>query len=188
MGALGFVNAGLELAEQVRAGLLPEPEWVFVAMGTGGTTAGLALGLGLGGLRTRVRAVRVVERFLANRTLLGWLERGMRRLAREAGEEEIAGRERAGRIELDHRYFGEGYGYPTEAGKKSVELFAEEGISLETTYTGKAAAAFLDEARRNPKPLLFWNTYSAADLNPWIARSKDGLLVQGGQYDIQSTH
>ena len=174
LGALGFVNAGLELADQVRAGLLPEPEWVFVATGTGGTAAGLALGLGLGGLQTRVRAVRVVERFLATRTLLGWLDRGMRRLARDPGGEEINRRKRSCRIELEHGYFGPGYGCATEAGKKSVELFAEEGIALETTYTGKAAAAFLDEARRNPKPLLFWNTYSAADLSPWIFKLGPG--------------
>ncbi|CAA9305715.1 MAG: hypothetical protein AVDCRST_MAG11-1143, partial [uncultured Gemmatimonadaceae bacterium] len=45
LGVLGHVNAGLELAEQVRAGLLPEPERLVVPLGIGGTAAGLALGL-----------------------------------------------------------------------------------------------------------------------------------------------
>src|SRR5262249_17983196 len=50
LGALGYLNAGLELAEQVRAGLLPEPAAVFAALGSGGTVAGLLAGLRLGGL------------------------------------------------------------------------------------------------------------------------------------------
>ncbi|HEX8207750.1 MAG TPA: pyridoxal-phosphate dependent enzyme, partial [Solirubrobacteraceae bacterium] len=59
VGALGFVEAALELAEQVRAGELPEPGTVWCALGSGGTAAGLALGLRLAGLRTKVRAVHV---------------------------------------------------------------------------------------------------------------------------------
>ena len=53
LGNLGLVRAGLELGEQVRAGVLPEPEVVYVALGSGGTAAGLAVGLGLAGLRSR---------------------------------------------------------------------------------------------------------------------------------------
>ena len=50
LGALGWVEAGLELAAQVEAGELPAPEWVFVPAGTCGTVSGLALGLELAGL------------------------------------------------------------------------------------------------------------------------------------------
>ncbi|MCP5066312.1 MAG: pyridoxal-phosphate dependent enzyme, partial [bacterium] len=58
---LGFVSAGLELGEQVKAGELPEPRELYVAVGTGGTLAGLALGLRLAGLSTRVVGVRVSD-------------------------------------------------------------------------------------------------------------------------------
>ena len=44
LGALGFVNAALELSAQIDAGQLPEPELVYVALGTMGTAAGLAIG------------------------------------------------------------------------------------------------------------------------------------------------
>ena len=54
VGALGYVEASLELAEQVAAGALPEPSHVVVAVGSGGSAAGLALGLRLAGMRTRV--------------------------------------------------------------------------------------------------------------------------------------
>ena len=53
LGTIGYVNAGLELADQVRAGALPEPAAIFVPLGSGGTVAGLLLGLRLAGLRTR---------------------------------------------------------------------------------------------------------------------------------------
>jgi D-cysteine desulfhydrase len=59
LGTLGFVSAGLELAEDVRAGRLPAPRRIYVALGLGGTAAGLALGCALAGLSTEIVAVRV---------------------------------------------------------------------------------------------------------------------------------
>jgi D-cysteine desulfhydrase len=61
VGTLGYVNAGLELAEQVRAGELPEPAAIVVPLGSGGTVAGLVAGLALAGLATRVIAIRVTD-------------------------------------------------------------------------------------------------------------------------------
>lgn len=58
-GALGHVSAALELAEQVRQGLLDEPTRIFVPLGSGCTTSGLIIGicicrkLGLGFLQLR---------------------------------------------------------------------------------------------------------------------------------------
>jgi D-cysteine desulfhydrase len=43
-GNLGFISAGLELAQQVRDGALAEPAEVWVPVGSGGTLAGLAAG------------------------------------------------------------------------------------------------------------------------------------------------
>lgn len=41
LGCVGYVRAALELGEQVAAGELPEPSHVVVALGSGGTAAGL---------------------------------------------------------------------------------------------------------------------------------------------------
>ncbi|HET7544724.1 MAG TPA: pyridoxal-phosphate dependent enzyme, partial [Polyangiaceae bacterium] len=54
LGTLGLVAAAAELAQQVSIGLLPEPDLLVVALGSGGTAAGLAAGLERAGLRTRV--------------------------------------------------------------------------------------------------------------------------------------
>lgn len=57
---LGFVNAALELADQVARGECPRPDAVFVPLGTCGTAAGLALGFALAGLDVALHAVRIL--------------------------------------------------------------------------------------------------------------------------------
>ena len=63
---MGFVKAGLELAEQIRAGVLPEPERIYLAAGTCGSLAGLAAGLELAGVHSRIYGVRVVDDVVCN--------------------------------------------------------------------------------------------------------------------------
>ena len=62
LGCLGYVEGALELAEQIARGELPEPSHVVVALGSGGTAAGLAAGLRIAGLRSRVVGVVVNDR------------------------------------------------------------------------------------------------------------------------------
>ena len=107
VGTLGYVETALEIAEQVRAGLLPEPATVVTAVGSGGTAAGLTLGLRMAGRRHRVvaahagRARRRPRRArrprrrprVARRDLRGVHpgERGRPRLGRGAGPAPRAG-------------------------------------------------------------------------------------------------
>ncbi|HUU04146.1 MAG TPA: pyridoxal-phosphate dependent enzyme [Myxococcota bacterium] len=170
LGALGFVNAGFELAEQVRRGELPEPAAVFLPYGTGGTAAGLALGLQLAGLTTRVLAVRVIDRLLANRPRMLFFMRALTRFVAGAGDTLDLGGAPADNLKIIPGYIGRGYGHRTRAAERAVELFGRrEGIKLEFTYTGKAAAALLDFAAWMRGPLLFWNTYSSANIDSWVA-------------------
>jgi len=162
LGALGFVNAGLELSEQVAAGLLPEPAAVFVALGSGGTVAGLLAGLRLGGLSSRVVAVLVTD-------ILPPSQRRLLRLARAC----LAHWAPAARIRLsasdlaiEPGFLGAGYGAPTpEADAAQRMLVDAEGIPLETTYTAKCLAALMRHAAGplRGRPLLFWNTFSSIE-------------------------
>ena len=163
LGALAYLNAGLELVEQVRAGVMPEPAAVFVALGSGGTTAGLLAGLRLGGLSSRVVAVRVNDVLPPSQGRLLRLARAcLRRFAPDA-----AVRLTAADLTLELRYLGPGYGAATPEAEAALRQLAEtEGIQLETTYTAKCLAAFLDSARdpaTRGRPLLFWNTFSAIE-------------------------
>ena len=165
-GVLGFVDAGLEFAGQVREGRCPRPGAVVVALGSGGTAAGLALGFALAGLEVPVVGVRVVPR--------AWLPSALPRLLARAtavllARHGLPSAWRAAarlRLEVDETQLGPGYGHATPSALRAIDLLREEErLALEPTYTGKAAAAFLARAARaGPReaPLLLWHTLSAA--------------------------
>jgi len=170
-GTLGLVNAGLELAKQIDAGLCPDPHAVYVACGSCSTAAGIALGLSAGGVDTKVVAVRVTDRLLANPLQVHRLIHRAEHLLREIEPRfpEVARRAYAS-VEFDHREFGRGYGLTTPASDAAEHLAAGSGIQLDPTYTGKAFASLLRDAEnaRRGQPLLFWNTLSSAPLGPFL--------------------
>ena len=163
MGTVGYVAAALELEEQVARGECPEPAVIFVALGSGGTVAGLLLGLAQTRLRTRVVAVRVVSPTLASgpaTLVLAW-RTGRLLVSFGADVRPLE----AARLEVVGDFVGAGYGSPTPGGVAAVARAADrEGLRLETTYTGKALAALVARAPRRRGPVLFWNTFAAADL------------------------
>jgi 1-aminocyclopropane-1-carboxylate deaminase/D-cysteine desulfhydrase-like pyridoxal-dependent ACC family enzyme len=163
LGALGYAAAALELAEQVRAGALPLPDAIFVPLGSGGTAAGLAVGMRLARLEsTRLVAVRVFDRLFANAHRLARLADRAAALLRAAGGPD-AGRFRAGDFQVVHDQFGRGYGRATEAAQAALRAAADCGLRLEATYTAKALAAVLHRSRRGER-VLFWNTFSSVPL------------------------
>lgn len=181
LGTVGFVNAGLELCEQVNAGLLPAPERIYIAAGTMGSAAGLALGLRLGGIRAELQAVRVAHEIIAN-------DRGLRRLA---GKTALMLSRLNGDPQLDpssppavvwrHDYFAPGYARSNEKTDAAIDCAARElDLELEPTYTGKAFAALLDDlasGEARGRRLLFWNTYHSAPLPPMLRASVDAARL-----------
>ncbi|HEV7730533.1 MAG TPA: pyridoxal-phosphate dependent enzyme [Candidatus Binatia bacterium] len=164
LGSAGYVNAALELAEQVAAGAIPEPDALFVPLGSGGTLAGLALGLRLGGLRTRVVGVLVTDILPPSPARLARLARACgRRLAPDVPSVPIGPDD----FDVVRDWVGPGYGSPTPAAEAARDLLARlEGIGLETTYTAKCLAALLHLATTpayRDRTLLFWNTFSSVD-------------------------
>lgn len=151
-GNLGLVRAGLELGEQVRAGLLPEPEVLYVALGSGGTAAGLAVGLGWAGLRTRVRAVATVERvFTSRRRLRGLIAELLDALRGTAAIVPAP-------VDIVRDHLGGGYGVASPAALAAVARLQAFDIELEAVYTGKAMAALLFERGTVQGSALFWQT------------------------------
>ncbi|MBI0432941.1 D-cysteine desulfhydrase [Roseomonas sp. KE0001] len=139
VGALGYVNAALELVNQAaEAGL--RIDHVVHATGSAGTQAGLVTGLvalnsGIPVLGIGVRAPR--ERQEANVLALA------RRTAAHLGlpEETL----RAEHVVANCDYVGQGYGVPTEGMVEAVRLLAEqEGILLDPVYSGKGMAGLID--------------------------------------------
>lgn len=167
LGTVGFLRAGLELADQVRRGAMPEPDRLYVPLGTMGTAIGLALGLAAAGLRTRVHAVRVSNRATSS-------EAEIRRLTKEtcawlAERDPAFGDLSEPTFTVVGDQLGRGYALPTKAAADAVELAGRHALALETTYTGKCLAALIadtkaDGAAMAKQTILFWNTHSSLRL------------------------
>lgn len=170
LGTVGFVEAALELADQIAAGELPKPDFIFLPAGTCGTASGLALGLELAGLDCTIVAVQVVPAVITNQGRIAELRTDARDLLVKAGLElpDACG---AVEVVLDAEEFGPGYGVPTAAAESAMQRFAVHGAVLETTYTGKAAAGLLRWAAgaAKGKRVLFWNTFSSGSLDERLA-------------------
>jgi D-cysteine desulfhydrase len=158
VGAIGFVEAALELAAQVEQGELPAPSTVWCALGTGGSAAGLVVGLRLAGLPARVCAVHVNDTLkLDERTVLRLAARTHRRLGLNTAPP------RAGDLEIVHGYLGAGYGHRTAEGDAAtVRVRDAEGVELDPVYTAKTMAALLD--RHDGSPAVYWHTYNAREV------------------------
>ncbi len=143
----GHVIAALELEAQLAA----PPDAIVVPLGTGGTAAGIALGVAWLGWPTRVVAVRVASRLVANR----WR---VTRLARKAAALLEVGALQL-RIEVVDG-LGAGYGHPSPAGERARLLASEHGLRLDPTYGAKAFAALLQLANGNVQRVVFWHTFA----------------------------
>ena len=164
-GALGYVNAALELAEQVSAGRLPMPARIVVPLGSGGTAAGLSLGLAIAGMETTVCCAVVAPRIVANRRrVLSIAGRCARFIERGTGTR--VPRPDPARVVVDRTQYGGGYGRPTTRGRDAARwLLDAAGIAIDTTYSAKAFAAAManaaNEGSSGGGPTLFWLTYDA---------------------------
>jgi L-cysteate sulfo-lyase len=142
VGALGYVNAALELVNQsVELGL--RIDHLVHATGSAGTQAGLVVGLqamhsAIQVLGVGVRAAKEKQESmvydLACRT---WAHMGLNgELARSS-------------VQANCDYVGDGYGIPTPAMVEAVTLLATtEGILLDPVYSGKGMAGLIDLIRK----------------------------------------
>ncbi len=167
LGTAGFVNAGIELAEQINAGEIDTPSYIYVAMGSMGTAVGIALGLRAMNIPSKVVAVALLGKDRSN------LDNSLRLYEQTAGFLHTAdpsfpllGRETAD-IEVRQEFAGSDYGLYTTEGAEAAKLMREhENIALDGTYTAKTLAALIHDARKGrfgKDSALFWNTYNSRD-------------------------
>jgi 1-aminocyclopropane-1-carboxylate deaminase/D-cysteine desulfhydrase-like pyridoxal-dependent ACC family enzyme len=173
LGTIGYVNAAFELQKQIIAGELPEPDRIYIALGSMGTAVGLILGLKAANLKTRVISVRVVDEKYGNEKKVDELFHRVNSLLHSRDPSfprfELSERD----LEIRHGFFGKRYALFTEEGMDAVaRMERNEGIKLEGTYTGKALSGLIDDAKKQnfrDEVILFWNTYNSRDLTDIIA-------------------
>ncbi|HEV7991737.1 MAG TPA: pyridoxal-phosphate dependent enzyme [Gemmatimonadaceae bacterium] len=178
LGTLGHAAAALELTDWDTTGGYAF-DTIVVPLGTGGTAAGLLVGLALAGLPIRVLGVRVVPRVVANR---GRVLRLARRTARLFGK--LAGvappQIDETRFTIDGEHYGGAYARELDAARE-LAAFVKSGGGpvLDGTYSAKALAAALSHARRAPaEHVLFWLTFDGRWLS---ARDDAGEAANGGE-------
>lgn len=152
VGAVGQVLAGLELADQAGvAGL--QPDTVVVPSATGGTQAGLLVGLRTAGLATAVHGVAV--------TPPQPLRSDIAAIVTGLGEIDGLPAINDAEIVLDGSQLGAGYGRRTEAATEATRLLARtEGILVDPIYTAKALAGLIALARDGTldgRRVVFWH-------------------------------
>lgn len=161
VATLAYANAMLELKQQVDAGLCPAPRDIVVAAGSGATVAGMLVGNLISGLNSRVHAIQVAQDRLGPFSVCN--ARLVTHMARQAWQQ-LALPEADFRTDSLHwhdRYLGPGYGHPTAASRDAITTGQANGLTLETTYSGKAFAAFCELAEHTSTPCLFWQTFNS---------------------------
>jgi D-cysteine desulfhydrase family pyridoxal phosphate-dependent enzyme len=151
IGGLGQVLAGLELAEQA-ADRGRSVSAVVLPSATGGTQAGLLVGLEMAGRDARVVGVTVAAPAAELRPAVELLVADLGSLTGRAID--------ARRIELDDGERGDGYGIPTRAADDGTRLLARtEGILVDPIYTAKALAGLIRGVREQSLAgtVVFWH-------------------------------
>lgn len=188
-GAFGYVSAAFELAEQVRAGLLPLPQHIVVGVGSTCTTAGLLAGftiaqhLALLPVAPTIFAVRVTPWPVTSTYRMATLASNIVALmAERTGSRAVSvnRKELLGKLRVIGGFLGRGYGHITPSGVAAHESFRHAGgPPLDLCYSAKAAAALL--ALKLDGPTLFWATKSSRPLpvhpEPFLSvHAPSGLL------------
>lgn len=165
LGTTGFVAAGLEFAAQFRAAGFQRPARIYLPCGTMGSAAGLALGLGAAGLPATVVSVKVVPHDAVS-------DQAIHRLM-ESTNRELHGRDpgfpllpaASSCIEFRTGYLGGGYAHASPEAEAAAGLALDlEGLTADTTYSAKALACLLEDARSGRLAdcvPVFWQTYNS---------------------------
>jgi L-cysteate sulfo-lyase len=138
LGALGYGTCAEELAQQCDEHKI-KPGVLVHASSSAGTQAGLLFGLPAVEMRCRVMGINVYHEDPDRlRNTIDKLCIAMQ------ARFEIEGPHLP--IEVNHAYFGEGYGIPTQECLDAIRTMARlEGILFDPVYSGKALAALIDQ-------------------------------------------
>ena len=165
-GALGFVNAAFELAEQIKAGILPELDYIYAAVGngSGGSIAGLLLGVQAAGLKSHIVAVHIEPEVKSGEVVadLKNIYHGANELLHQA-DPSFPLYPFPEKFTEVKEFCGEDYGLFTHESLAAREtVYTLAGIELDGTYGGKAFAGMIGMIKKNKLEScnhLFWNGY-----------------------------
>lgn len=177
IGSVGYVDAVRELSEQISRGEMQSwPDAMVCALGSGGTYAGLLAGARAYGATSDIVGVQVTDAWMLWRPAVAWLASRAYALGATASDP-TRGVFEASDVHVVKDQLGAGYGHPTAAAREAMALFAEDGLTLDLTYTAKAAAGLIAMARAGSKRrrYVFWHTLSSAPIEPLLGPQHDAI-------------
>lgn len=175
LGALGYVVAARELAEQIGAPGVAA-DLVVLPSGSGATHAGMLFGLRALGLPTRVLGVCVRRSAAAQAPRVLAQCEGIARLL------ECPNPVRPADVELTDAFLAPGYGQAGPEVLKAIQRAARrEALILDPVYSGKAMAAFLDAAERLEAgtACVFVHTGGTPAIFAYAKDIEEGLVSHG---------
>jgi len=139
IGNLGYINAVKELKKQSEEKNM-NIDYIISAVGTGGTQAGIELGLKLYEMNTKCYRISISRHIkpksqeitdLCNKTIKHFKLKIHQFFSNE--------------ITVNYDHIGKGYAIPTNECIEAIRIVARtEGIILDPVYTGKAMAGLID--------------------------------------------
>jgi D-cysteine desulfhydrase family pyridoxal phosphate-dependent enzyme len=173
--AIGSVGYAFAFDEYLQQSL--DADWIVTPSSSGGTHAGLALGVRKANWKGKLLGISIDE-------TLADLQNVVSGLATEASE-------RLGdRIDIHPQdimanadYLGEGYGFMGKPEMEAIQLFAKyEGILLDPVYNGRAAAGLIDLIRKGffkqDETILYWLTGGGPAIfaRPYVEQLADQVM------------
>ncbi|MGI9416995.1 MAG: D-cysteine desulfhydrase [Geminicoccaceae bacterium] len=143
VGALGYVNAALELLQQANNRSL-RVDCVVHGTGSTGTQSGLVTGFE--GANSGIDVLGISVRQPDNERQQANVHKLASATAEKLG---IKGGIDPSRVRANGDYVGEGYGLPTKGTIEAIDLLARhEGVLLDPVYSAKAMAGLIDLIRK----------------------------------------
>jgi len=210
---LSHINAIFELNDQIQQGAVPlrePPDYIFVPLGSGGTSVGLALGCHLLGWDTIVVGTTSQDKSIWERTIvngrpgqpflvqnaLGLLKKTIELLRffdiSDAGWSRLTAEGVWSKnFSYDNMTWKPAYGIPSKKTTALISAMRElNGVELDGTFSGKSFTTLVDYAEKgilNGKSVLFWNTHQRYDFMAHEkVRTMDLNLLPGNLTDYLS--
>lgn len=155
LGSLGYVDCANEIIKQCEKDKI-NPDYIFVATGSGGTQSGLIAGFHMKNIKTKVIGISVLHNKETATEIVD-------RLTKEILVDKNYKSTNKAEIIVDDNFVGSGYGIPTKEGIKSIKLLArKEALFLCPVYTSKAMAgliSYIEKAQiKNSDTIVFIHT------------------------------
>jgi D-cysteine desulfhydrase len=165
LGLCGYLSAVEELQNDFLQNNI-DPEYIVCATGSGGTQAGLTLGVHLNQLNNEVLGMAVCDNTdYFHKKVRSDVSDWMRRYGQSVDLDAL-------KINVNDRYIGPGY---AKAGAEIFDtigwLAREEGVVLDPIYTGKAFHGMIEEIKsgllRDAKNIVFLHTGGVFGVFPY---------------------